>query len=71
MKKPQPGQWVQVTEDYISTDLTAVLVGRTLPVIEPGEFEEEGEITVFFADEEYYLQIAHVCVVPSPDNEPA
>jgi hypothetical protein len=72
MDKPQPGQWVFVPEDYPGVDPAGVLLGRSHRVVEPDEFENDGEITVYVkgAGEVYYLQIAHVRVVPAPADEP-
>jgi hypothetical protein len=61
-----PGQWVQVTDDSLSVDPTATLLGQTVLVVEPGDDEADDEITVLFAGETYYVRIEDAVVVPPP-----
>ena len=63
---PQPGQWVQVTDDSLSIDPTATLLGQTVLVVEHGDDEADSEITVLFAGETYYVRIEDAVVVPPP-----
>jgi hypothetical protein len=42
------------------------LLGRTVLVVEPGGNEADGEITVPFAGEIYYVRVEDAVVIPPP-----
>jgi len=63
--RPAPGQRVQITDDYLERDPTWTLLGRVVTVIQPGEYEEPGEITIVFDGEEYYVPADCVVIVPA------
>lgn len=65
--KPQPGQWIYVPKDYPTIDPDGVLLDCQHLVIEPGEFEEEDEITIDVDGVDYYVQATRVQIVPPPD----